>query len=118
MDIETVYQKYFHEVFLYLRAISGSESIAEELTQETFVRAMKGIGKFDENRAAKSWILAIARNTYFRYCRRNRIYSEEELPDELFDPALQILERMIDKEAAKAIKNHMEHLPEPYGIIM
>ena len=35
-EIETIYRKYFHDVFLYIRALSENESLAEEITQETF----------------------------------------------------------------------------------
>lgn len=41
-DIEQLYQLYFKDVYLYLRAISKSEDIAEELTQETFFQSIKG----------------------------------------------------------------------------
>ena len=37
-EIETIYRKYFHDVFLYIRALSENESLAEEITQETILR--------------------------------------------------------------------------------
>ena len=43
LDIETIYRKYFHDVFLYIRALSGNESLSEEITQETFMKAIKNI---------------------------------------------------------------------------
>ena len=46
-EIETIYRKYFHDVFLYIRALSENESLAEEITQETFLKAMNNIEKFD-----------------------------------------------------------------------
>ena len=45
-EIETIYRKYFHDVFLYIRALSENESLAEEITQETFLKAMNNIEKF------------------------------------------------------------------------
>ena len=45
-NIEQLYRLYFKDVFLYLRAISRNEDIAEELTQETFYKALKSIHKF------------------------------------------------------------------------
>ena len=48
-EIETIYRKYFHDVFLYIRALSENESLAEEITQETFLKAMNNIEKFDED---------------------------------------------------------------------
>ena len=47
MDFEQIYQAYFHDVFLYLCSLSSNEDIAEEMTQETFVKALKAIDQFD-----------------------------------------------------------------------
>ena len=111
MDIEAIYKKYYHDIFLYIRRLSGDEDIAEEITQETFVRSMKQIGQVDGN--VKSWLMTIARNTYYRYCRRKRIYSEEEQPD-LEDPTPQPLERIIKQEETKSILETIEQLPGIY----
>ena len=71
-EIETIYRKYFHDVFLYIRALSENESLAEEITQETFLKAMNNIEKFDGRKDIRAWLFVIAKNTYFRYCRRNK----------------------------------------------
>ena len=38
MDIETIYRLYFRDVCLFLQGLTRSEALAEELTQETFLR--------------------------------------------------------------------------------
>ena len=40
MDIETIYRLYFRDVCLFLQGLTRSETLAEELTQETFFRAL------------------------------------------------------------------------------
>ena len=35
-EIEAAYRAYYDDVFRFLRGLTGSESLAEELTQETF----------------------------------------------------------------------------------
>ena len=72
-EIEIIYRKYFRDVFLYIRALSENESLAEEITQETFLKAMNNIEKFDGRKDIRAWLFVIAKNTYFRYCRRNKI---------------------------------------------
>ena len=47
MDFESIYQLYFKDVFLFLRSISVNEDIAEEITQETFTKALKAIDTFE-----------------------------------------------------------------------
>ena len=36
VDFEEIYQLYFKDVFLYVRSLSVEESVAEEVTQDTF----------------------------------------------------------------------------------
>ena len=84
-EIETIYRKYFHDVFLYIRALSENESLAEEITQETFLKAMNNIEKFDGRKDIRAWLFVIAKNTYFRYCRRNKIYVGEEFSEIMQD---------------------------------
>lgn len=114
MEIEIIYKKYFHEVFLYICTLSGNESIAEEIAQETFVRAMQNIGKFDDRGNIRAWLFTIARNAYFRYYRQNRIYLGGELPDSMPDPSPPVLERFMEAEAVQSIEENVELLPELY----
>lgn len=65
VDFESVYQLYFKDVFLFLRSLSASEDIAEEITQETFTKALKAIDTFDGKKDTCAWLLAIAKNTYY-----------------------------------------------------
>ena len=46
-EIEKAYTQYAKEVYRYLLSLSHSEDLAEELTQETFFRAMRTIHSYD-----------------------------------------------------------------------
>ena len=39
-EFEKIYMRYFNDVFLFLKKLSKDESIAEEITSETFFKAM------------------------------------------------------------------------------
>lgn len=41
-----IYEKYFRDVELYLRAICRDAALAEELTEQTFFKAMKALHSF------------------------------------------------------------------------
>lgn len=60
-EIEIIYRKYFRDVFLYIRALSENESLAEEITQETFLKAMNNIEKFDGRKDIRAWLFVIRR---------------------------------------------------------
>ncbi len=72
MDFEQIYKSYFKDVFLYLRSLSASEDMAEEITQETFVKALKAIDTFDGPKNIRAWLFTIAKNTYYTYCKRKK----------------------------------------------
>lgn len=114
MEIDVIYKKYFHEVFLYVRALSGNESIAEEITQETFVRAIKYIEKFDERTKIRSWLFTVARNIYFHDCRKKQVYIDMEALDRIPDTSLQALDRMVEAEMVQNLENSVDALPEVY----
>jgi len=65
MDFDALYQAHFRDVFVYLRSLSASEDMAEELAQETFVRALKAIDRFDGRQDIRAWLFTIARNAYY-----------------------------------------------------
>lgn len=113
-EIEIIYRKYFRDVFLYIRALSGNESLAEEITQETFIKAMNNIEKFDGRKDIRAWLFVIAKNTYFRHCRRNRIYADADFPETMQDTAPAVLDQIVQDETVQSLKSYVDLIPEPY----
>ena len=48
MDFEQVYSKYYNIVYKYILSMCKKEAVAEDITQETFYKALKNIDKYDE----------------------------------------------------------------------
>ncbi|MEG0578504.1 MAG: sigma factor, partial [Niameybacter sp.] len=44
---EDIYEKYFLDVYKYVLSLSRNNHIAEEITQETFFKALKNIDNFE-----------------------------------------------------------------------
>ena len=63
MEFEQIYNIYFKSVYRYIRKLSGDEHIAEEITSETFLKAMKSIGDFRGECDMRVWLCQIAKNT-------------------------------------------------------
>lgn len=114
MDFECIYRFYFKDVFLYLRALSASEDTAEEITQETFVKALKSIDTFDGSKDIRAWLFTIARNTYYTHCRRQSRYADEELSENEPDIQPDFTERFADEESAFQIHRFLHGMDEPY----
>jgi len=114
MDFEEVYQRYFKDVYRFLRSLTQDEVLAEELTQETFFKALKGVDRFDGAKDIRAWLFTIARNTYYSYCRAHKItISMEELTQERPD-SVRIEDRLTDRESAFAIHQYLHTMAEPY----
>ena len=88
MDFDLIYQAYFKDVFLYMCSLSADENIAEEITQEAFTKALKSLDSFDGKKDIRAWLFTIAKNTYYTYCKRQKIFREHEPREELSDPAV------------------------------
>lgn len=114
MDFEHIYRLYFKDVFLYLRALSASADTAEEITQETFVKALKSIDTFDGSKDIRAWLFTIARNTYYTHCRRQSRYADEELSENEPDIQPDFTERFADEESAFQIHQFLHGMDEPY----
>lgn len=71
--IEEIYEKYYKDVYRFVLALSKNPHIAEDITQETFVKAIKAVDRFKGDCDIKVWLCQIAKNTYFTYAgKQNR----------------------------------------------
>lgn len=81
-DFEDMYARYFRDVYKYALSLCRNEAEAEEITQETFFKAMQGIGAFKGECTVYVWLCQIARNTYFSLCSKKKRYvSYDEIPE-------------------------------------
>jgi RNA polymerase sigma-70 factor (ECF subfamily) len=112
VDIEQIYQDYFSVVYKYILSISRDPLTAEEITQETFFKAMKKIDSFRGDCSIRVWLCQIAKNTYFDYQKKQA--RVEELPEEYGEPVSSPEEAVIRESDKKAIHKVLHSLKEPY----
>lgn len=109
MDFQEIYETYFGDVYKYVLALSHNESVAEEITQETFFKALKGIDGFRGECKLYVWLCQIAKNTYLSYLKKQKQILPANLPEE--DPVERALE---EKTMALQIHRILHGLEEPY----
>lgn len=114
MDFDYIYQIYFKDVFLYLRSISANEDLAEEIAQETFVKALKAMNDFDGTKDIRAWLFTIAKNTYYTYYKRQKIFVNEEPSDNIPDTQTVFTDLIADEESAFLIHKFLHNMKEPY----
>ncbi|MBQ9535640.1 MAG: sigma-70 family RNA polymerase sigma factor [Clostridia bacterium] len=112
MDIEKLYREYFSVVYKYVLSISRDSLTAEEITQETFFKALKRIDKFRGESSVSVWLCQIAKNAYCDLVKQRDRY--EELTDEAGEPQGSIEGDWIAKADIKAVHRILHQLPEPY----
>ncbi|MBR5960265.1 MAG: RNA polymerase sigma factor [Clostridia bacterium] len=81
MDFETVYTRYFRKVYAFAYSLSGDVHLAEEITQETFFRAMKHPEQFEGRSSVDTYLCSIAHNWYISYLRSRKKTAPEEAMD-------------------------------------
>lgn len=112
-DFETIYHRYGGSVYAYLLSLSGDAALAEELTQETMLRAILNIGTFRGESKLSVWLCQIAKNLYLDWRKKSRRTVSLEAQGEPCgrgDPAMEIEER----DMADRILRHLHKLEEPY----
>ena len=123
MTFEEIYSRYFKDVYLFILAMSRDSHMAEEITQETFFKALKNIDNFQGSCSMKTWLCQIGKNTYLSHLKKQKHLAREEihsLPtyenvetshDEIPDSAETIF---IRKNEALSIYKVLHCLDEPY----
>ncbi|MCM1165404.1 MAG: sigma-70 family RNA polymerase sigma factor [Lachnospiraceae bacterium] len=111
-EFDRIYSEYYDTVFRYALSLCGDEGFAEEITQESFFKALKSIDKFRGGCKLSVWLCQIAKNTFLTLVKRrkrNIDYTLEAIPEEgSFE------ERLIDGEDARQIHRLLHGLDEPY----
>lgn len=111
-EFESIYNQYFREVYSFVLLLSRNEKIAEEITQETFFKALKSIDNFKGNCKLNVWLCQIAKNTYFTYLNKQKRHSTEEMAEQASENTIE--EKMLNKEAAFRLHKALHDLEEPY----
>lgn len=112
-DYKEIYELYFKDVYLYILSICKNEYIAEEITQETFFKALKKFDTFRGDCKIYSWLCQIAKNTYYDYLKKeNRNLPLEDY--ECFDLTVDIGRNL--ENVAQSMEAHkvLHKLQEPY----
>lgn len=118
-----LYRRRQSGIYRFALRMSGSESVAEDVTQEVFMHLMRGNGHFDATRGSfQAYLFGVARNQVLRRFEREKAYqpinSEEEESDSLLpeglivtsDPLLDLTRR----ETIDAVRQAVLALPAHY----
>lgn len=108
------FEEYYEDVLRFLRGLSRDEYLAEELTQETFYRAMKSIHSFRGDSDLRIWLCSIAKNLFYTYQRKQQRTGAGELLEDYESDKKMLIQIIEDKETARQLHRILHDLKEPY----
>lgn len=111
-DFEDIYKLYFRDVYLYAYALARDKTLAEDITSETFAKAMSKLHTFRGSCDIRVWLCQIAKNSYISHCRKNK--NLVPLPDTPAESPERFEESIEDKDLAKHINAFVQQMEEPY----
>lgn len=116
---EELYDEYFPRVYSFLYKLCKDSLLAEELTQETFYQAFKSFHRFCGNSEIFTWLAAIAKHTYYKYLKKNKLgldaISIDSLTDVFFNNSLGNPQEDLQKKLLiEAVQKIIDKIPEKY----
>lgn len=112
-DFDEIYRLYAKNVYRFLLKMSGSKEVAEELTSDTFYRAVRTIDSYHGSCKMSVWLCGIAKNLYIDYLRKSE-RKNVAIGDSDFSDGSDIVLKFEDREQVLNIHRILHTLEDPY----
>lgn len=112
-EFEELYRENFDLVYRYALGLTRDVHAAEELTQETFFKALQAIDGFRGECGLKTWLCGIAKNKFISQQRQKKPEPLEELP-EIEAPGESPESAALRRDESMRLHRLLHELPEPY----
>lgn len=122
-ELDQLYRNYARPLYYYLLKLSGSAQLAEDLTQETFVRATVLLASYKQE-DVRAWLFKVARNAYLDEWRKRKRGKWVPFTEYLFAKKEMISpyglpeEEALKGEEKEDLLQLLSYLPEHYRTIL
>ncbi len=107
VTFDRLFSEYQHSVFNYVLRMVGDRDRAEDITQDTFVKAYRKLHTLTDEVSTRSWLYRIATNTAIDEMRRRRFFFTTATPPDRADhrpgPDAQAMASMLDDSVQRAL---------------
>lgn len=102
----------YESVYRYVLGLCRSDTEAQDITQETFLKALRSADRFEGNSSLYTWLCAIAKNLWLNRCKKasREAAQEPDLPDG--GPPLE--QYIIEQDLSMRIHQVLHEMSEPY----
>jgi RNA polymerase sigma-70 factor, ECF subfamily len=120
---EVVVRRHERAIYTHLIRMVGRVEDAEDLTQETFLLALRGLNGFDQRRPLRPWLFRIAANAAFSALRRRppptlSLDADEAFAGEVADRECEPADKRLEREELRArLDRAIESLSAEEGAI-
>lgn len=111
-----IYYEYVTHIYRFLLNLCRNESLAEELTQQTFYKAFLNIEKFEQRCSLSTWLCTIAKNEWLLECRKKKSVLLDQIED-LADQG-NMEEDLLKKEQQMLVRKTILTLESPYQDVL
>ena len=106
-------ERYWDRLYRWLYRMARDRHTAEDLTQETFLKAFTGLNRFRAGTNFAAWLYRIAHNNYVNG-RRTPSRRREPLPEDLAAKGADPQKLLQDREALNDLARAVGRLPEEF----
>lgn len=114
--LRVLYENHRHSLLNYATGLTGDRAAAEDVVQETFLRAWRHPESFGEGTSARGWLITVARNVVIDRARAARLReTREHEPEPMPDHAQRVVDTLVmDAVLASLSYEHRRVLTELY----
>jgi len=105
----------YEAVYRYALSICQNDTEAQDLTQETFLKAIQASDRFEGKSSLYTWLCTILKHLWINKCKKsNREVLEDEKMADISSPGKTIEQMITEKDFSKKIHFVLHTLDEPY----
>jgi RNA polymerase sigma-70 factor (ECF subfamily) len=117
-DVEafgTLYERYVERIYKYIRSRVSEQTVAEDITENVFLRAYEAIERYREKgHAFSAYLYRIAHNQIVDFYRKKKEEAPIEVADQVTHDAPSMDDQMIQSEQVREVKEALAILSEDY----
>ncbi|GAA0317941.1 RNA polymerase sigma factor YlaC [Bacillus carboniphilus] len=119
LDMEHLYNQYHRDIYQFALYFTNSIQDAEDITQDTFIKAMRNVKTIQDTSRIKFWLLSIARHTAIDHIRKKKF--SKLIPDffeKLIASDKSLDEQVVAKEKWEEIQKTLLKLKPHYRSLL
>ncbi|HMF14055.1 MAG TPA: sigma-70 family RNA polymerase sigma factor [Gemmataceae bacterium] len=106
-------ERYWDSLYRWLYHLTRDRHTAEDLVQETFLKAFRGLKRFEAGSNFKAWLFRIAHNSFANH-RRANARARQALPADAVERGDGPAEQVVSREALQLLARAVAKLPDDF----